>query len=47
MAGKSEREVAYNILANHKAKECEANIVTKLLFSILSWKTYTWKTYTF
>ena len=32
MAGKSEREVAYNILANHKAKECEANIVTN------SWK---------
>ena len=38
MAGKSEQEVAYNILANHKAKECEANILTKLLFSILSWK---------
>ena len=38
MAGKNEREVAYNILANLKAKECEANVVTKLLFSILSWK---------
>ena len=38
MAGKSERQVAYNILAKHEAKECEANIVTKVLFSILSWK---------